>query len=449
MSLLFISFFALSGIVAGKIIFEKWFNHLTLYCFVMGGLIFLYELKLLPYHDIIPIAWFYIISAFLSFLFGIFTILSIRNLFFNESKCFEASLITLDIFLDKGKSVKYFLIFFGSVGLIAAIQNWLVLLGMFGSIPAVFLNAPIIYRMGIEGEIKGVIPYIFTFGYVAVFFAGIYTAYKGKFTFLTFFPFLGIVIREIAIVGRAGMLLGFLEFIFSFILFRHLLNSDVKQRFKFSRTNAFIASALLITFLVISASVVRLTRTPAGEKYRGADKELMQFKNNPIISPSIYLYLSSDVGVLSKYFEQGGEDVMLGQNTFLPVYRFLSRFGIVERPPDFLKGYFIPMWTNTGTYIRELHADFGITGVLFGSYLLGLLCTWLWFKFYVEKKTLAFVFLVYFYLIIGFSFLVVASRLAQWFISLILLVLCIPLVEKFSIYLYKRSNHLTNTNLSS
>ena len=36
----------------GKFLFKNWFNHLTLYCIILGGSIFLYELKLLPYVEV-------------------------------------------------------------------------------------------------------------------------------------------------------------------------------------------------------------------------------------------------------------------------------------------------------------------------------------------------------------------------------------------------------------
>ncbi len=74
MSLLLIAVISILGIILGKLLFRKWINHLTIYCVIMGGLIFLYELKLLPYPKIIPFAWFFLIGSFLSFLLGIITI---------------------------------------------------------------------------------------------------------------------------------------------------------------------------------------------------------------------------------------------------------------------------------------------------------------------------------------------------------------------------------------
>jgi len=305
------------------------------------------------------------------------------------------------------------------------------LIHMFGSIPSVIVNAAVVYRLNVNREIE-FIPFLPSFVYVGVFLSGIYSAYKGKFTFLTFFPFIDIVLKELTYFGRGEILLTLIEFFFSFFLFRHLLKDDQTKEFKFSKANALITSSILIGFLVVSASIVRISRGNY-ENYVGANNQLEQLKSNFIISPSIYLYLSSDIGVFSKYLQADAEHTSFGQNTFLILYHFLGRLKVIKDPSDFQKGYFIPMWTNTGTYLRELHADFGTTGVLLGSYLIGLILTWLWFKFYEENSLIVFAFLVYFFLIVGFSFLVMATRLNQWYISLFLIVIHLPFLEKIAV----------------
>ena len=98
------------------------------------------------------------------------------------------------------------------------------------------------------------------------------------------------------------------------------------------------------------------------------------------------------------------------------------------------------MWTNTGTYIRELHADFGVAGIFLVPYLLGLIVTWLWFKFYKKKSLLVLAILVYLYLIIGFSFLEMVSRVSYWFYSLIVIICFIPVIEKFAKITCKNHN---------
>ena len=431
MSLLLIAVISILGVILGKVIFEKWINHLTIYSIIMGGLIFLYQLKLLPYVDIIPLAWFYIIASSLSFLFGILTITSARRLSFQGKVFTEKSDIFLPIFADDGKAVKYSIIFFTAIGFFVAIQRWIVVIHMFGSIPAVFLNAAVVYRMNVNSEFKDFIPILPNFIYVGIFLVGIYSAYKKKFSLLTFLPFISIVIKELTYFGRGEILFALLEFLFSFFLFRHLLNQDSSQRYKFSKSNAIIASTILMSFLVISASLVKVTRG-AHENFIGASNNLNQLKGGFIISPSIYLYLSSDIGVFSKYIQVNNEPTKFGHNTFLLFYDFISRVEQEKKPQFFQKGYYIPMWTNTGTYLRELYADFGVTGILFGPFLLGLLLTWLWFKFYEKRNMIVFAFMIYLYLIVGHSFLMMITRLNQWYFSLFFLIFFIPLLEKMA-----------------
>lgn len=399
----------------------------------------MYELRLLPYIDIYPLAWFLIISAFLAFFIGILTIVAAKKLFKNDVLFGKKTNAQIPLFIDNGKTVKYALIFFTAIGLFAAIQNWIVLLNMFGSIPGVFLNANIIYKLNTAGGgIKGMVPFIANFGYVAIFFAGIYTAYRGKFSLLTFLPFLGIVLKEVATIGRAGMLLALIEFLIVFILFRHLLNDDLKSRFKFSKNNAIIATIILLVFFISVASLVRMVRI-ADESFTGANRQLSQLEDNLVITPTLYLYLSAHIGVLSKYTGSDGENTGFAQNTLLPAYNFLDRFNILERPSAYQRGYFIPMWVNTGTYIRELHADFGIWGVILGPYLLGLLLTFFWFKFYQNHSMVYFVLMVYLNIIVGFSFLVMITRTSYWIISLTLILISVFIVERIAYKVYKRS----------
>jgi oligosaccharide repeat unit polymerase len=431
MSLLIVSVITILGILLGNLIFKKWINHLTIYCLTWGISIFLYELKLIPYPNILPIVWFFIISGFLSFLLGILTIISARNISSKPDVFAKKTNISINIFVDNGVALKYSVIFFGLISVYTAINYWMVLLNMFGSIPAILINANVIYRMGVNREIKEFLPYLPAIGYVGIFFSGIYTAYKGKFSFLTFLPFIGVVLKELATVGRGGMLLGLTEFIFTFFLFRFLLHNDKESRFIFSKKNGLIALSILFIFIIVSSSLVKLTRN-TGENYTGASSELKQLNKNLILSPSVYLYLSSNIGVLSKYVELEKEHATFGQNSLLPIYGVLARIGLAERPDELAKGYFVPMWTNSATYLREFHADFGLAGIFLVPYLIGLLVTWCWFKFFEDKSLTAFAVLIHFYNIICFSVFGIITRSGYWWISLAIVIIYLPVLEKLA-----------------
>jgi len=382
------------------------------------------------------------LAAFLCFLVGILTIISARNLYKEKATLIEKSDISLKIFIDDGKVLKFTIIIFSIISMYSAIELWMIFINQFGSIPAVLLNGEVIYRMNVAGKIKGNTPYLHLLGFVAIFLSGIYTAYKKKFTLLTFIPLLSIILREIASAGRAGMLFAIMQFAFSFFLFKHLLDNDLNQRFRFSKISAFVGVIILLVLFIGGSSLVKATRVSdaTSKSYSAASKELRQTRGNIIISPSLYLYLSSDVGVLSKYLSSKGENTSFGQNTFLTLYTFLAKLDVMQKPNIYQRGYFIPMWSNTGTYLRELHADFGTTGVFLGPYLLGLLITWLWFKFYEKKSLITFAFLVNLNIIVGFSFFVMATRVLYWATSLALILIFIPILERMAVLVYRQKH---------
>jgi len=433
MALILIPAISILGILLGKYLFKKWLNHLTLYSFIFGSSVFLYELKLLPYVNIIPFAWFIIIVSFLSFLLGTITIISARNLYREDPIVIEKLDVSFKIFSDGGRTLKYAIILFSLISIYSTIEFWMFLIKQFGSIPGVLINAQVIYRLNVSGELIGFTPFISLFGFVALFFAAIYTAYKRKFSLLSFIPLVSIIIREIGQAGRAAMSVALVEFTIAFFLFRYLLNNDYSKRFNFSKTSAIVSSTLLLTVFILAVSVVKISRTSeSSEKFSGASSGLSQTKENIFISPSVYLYASSNVAVLSKYFSSEGENTGIGQNTLQTLYLVLAKLGIIERPYERPKGYFIPMWTNSATYLRDLHADFGIAGVLLGPFFLGLLITWLWFKFYEKQSIIAFTFLVHFYLVVVFACLGIVTRFTFWSLTLLFILLFIPVLEKIS-----------------
>jgi len=422
---------AFLSFLLGRYIFKRWFNHISLFAFIWMGMIMLYELRLLPYKEIVPATWLFIAATFISFILGTLTYVTLKRLFPSQNpKSKERNREFNKIFADDAKVVRYSLFLFSFISIAGAVQHWMVLIDMFGSIPKVFLNALTIYRMNTEeGGIKGQVPFVSNFGYVAVFWGAVYTAYKGKFTFLSILPFIGIIIKETSTIGRAGILLGLFEFIFVFLLFRHCLTINDKEKFRFSRPNATISITFLLALLIFAASVVKISRV-SFEQYQGASKTLRELEGNIILSPSVYLYLSAHLGVLNEFVKRQDERTLFAQNTFLPVYNFLDRLDIVKRPNQYQKGYFIPMWVNTGTFIRELFADFNVFGLLLFPYLLGLFMTYLWFRLVREGSLYILVILSYLYIIIGFSFLVMITRTSYWSISLTLNLLTIFVIAQ-------------------
>lgn len=88
---------------------------------------------------------------------------------------------------------------------------------------------------------------------------------------------------------------------------------------------------------------------------------------------SFYWYLASPTAALNEFLADFQGSLGLGQNTFLPFWKWLSRFGVLPEP--WVSAYgeyvFIPYPANVYTYLRPFYEDFGIWGVAVLPYLLG------------------------------------------------------------------------------
>ncbi len=399
-----------------KRLFAKWFNPLFIYSVSWTIFIFLYEVRLIRYIQIQNEAWVVIIFSFLSFLLGIITFFSFK--YFSTSSQTNR---TKPGFSFNERKIIIALYIFSFIGLIVALQHWMVLINKFGSIATVFLRANLIYKMRVEGDIQGTIPYLNSFSYAAVFLGGIYTAIKGKITLTAILPLLIVIVQDMASVGRAGIFMAFILFTLSFFFTRHYY-SEYNLSKKLNKINISIALFIIIAIFLVSTTVIKNVRGSI-EKFKASTSELNELERSYFISPSLYLYFSSNIGVLSKYLEKGGEDKMIGENTFQPLYNLLSKINIVDHPGFYPKGYFIPMWTNSATYLRDIHEDFGYMGIFLVPFILGLLNTYLWFKFFSTGSIISFIFLVYSTMIVAFSTFYMVTRAAVFILSLIILLI--------------------------
>lgn len=415
-------------------IFQKWFNPISVYSFAWFFVLSLYELKLMSYISLSSLTWFTIIIAFLAFSLGSLTIVvsykyyKPKNFYANNSKTNDA------IFEDDGKIIKNAIILFSIIGFLAAIQHWYILFQKYGSLAEILFNANKIYRLRTEGKLDEVWGYIFIVPYAGIFLSGLFVAFKSKLTYVAILPFFAIVLKELANISRAGMLIAFFLFISAFFLYRNRMNSSQKKISLKSKLKI-LFSVIVVAFLIFAAATIVKTSRGAFESFSASSSTLKKYKEGIIFTPSVYLYFSSHVGVLSKYIDDDFESKTgFGEFTFQPIYNFLSKFELVKHPPFYEKGYFIPMWTNTGTYLRYIHADFGEVGILIFPYFLGFITTFYWFRYYKTQKLIYLVFLSYLFVLIMYSFVTIISRTATWLLSLLLTGATVYLVE---LYLFK------------
>jgi oligosaccharide repeat unit polymerase len=410
-------------------LFKKWFNHLFLYTLIWYLMLVLYELKLMQFSELSSLTWMAVAAAYFSFVCGVLLVYLARQRYSLKYLQLPSRLHQYEIFSDGGHTVQRAIILISIIGILSAIQQWFILIKMYGSLPAIFLNANEVYRLRVEGKIEGVIPYIPSISFVGVFLSGVYVANTRKITLVSMLPIFAVILKELANFGRADMMSALFLFTSSFILFKYSLPSEGTKILK-SKIKVIVTVSIIFTLIIAGAGLVRSTRGTI-ESFSASSQKLNELKGNFFITPSLYLYACSHIGVLNKYLELDYDNRnFLGEITFQPIYNFLSKFGVVRHPPFYDKGYYIPMWTNTGTYLKPLFEDFGPLGIYLGPFSLGLFASLLWFNFFEKKSLISLIYLSYFYVLIMFSFLTMFSRSGIWLIGLLLTHIIIILIRK-------------------
>jgi len=426
------------SIILSLYLFKKTFNPLSVYSTIWFSLLALYEIRLINYDVISLQTWVVIGGSYLAFIIGII-IPYLINGPVDLKKTVSSDEPMYKLFHDNMKLVKFIIVVFSLIGLFGAIQHWIVLLNMYGSIVEVFLHLSKIYKMRIRGELEGVIPYLSVFSYVAVFLVAVYSAYRKKFSLLTLVPFFSIIMKGIGSVGRQGILYGFLEFFTTYVIANYYFSKFFVAKKKTNK-GILVTLGLFIVLLVFSVIFIRDFRGN-DESFTGETRALQNLKGSVFITPSIYLYLSAHVGVLNKYYEKEIQETRVGENTFQFFYNTLSKFDITEPAQLYQKAYYVPVWTNTGTYLREIDADFGTSGTYLIPFLLGFLSFYYWKHFLQTGKPIYLILLVHLFLIIWFSFLMMITRGANWFISIGILYFVFNMIQfKSGALIQKYSN---------
>ncbi len=426
------------SVLLGKSLFGRWFNHLSLYVSVWTPMILLYEMKLIRYNDLTLSTLTLIFLSYLCFVLGILTYVSAKEKTTVKETILKSNNIDWLIH-NNGRNLRLLAWVTSLIALAAVIQNWMVLIKMFGDVTTVLINASVVYRLRIERKIEGQIPYLFLFGYVSVFFAAMYTALKNKFSLISFFPFIPVILKEISQVSRAGIFLAMFEYLITFLLFKFYLRKHNPEIVVKSNKKLLIGVALVLTVIIFSASLVRISRGSV-ENIEGATSQLKSQEDNLFLSPSMYLYFSGHVGALNKFLQSEDEKTLFAEHTLFSLYSIISKFEIVKRPTDYNKGYFIPTWINTTTFLKELYQDYGYAGTLIFTFLLGMIVTFFHFKFLQNGNLYNLIILVFLYLIISFSYIVLVTRLSYWYLPLVFL-----MVITFLLNSWIKAHHKTST----
>jgi oligosaccharide repeat unit polymerase len=396
------------AIVLGRLLFDRWFNHVSIYAFLWSASLALYEVRMIGYHVLAPETWMIIISAFLSFLFGCLAVQTGRSVLGKQWQG-EPSQPERKSDLDQEhRLIRRTLLITSAISFVVAIQHWTVVLQKFGSIEAVILWGNLLYNSRIHEGLPGAIPYFASLALTGTMFAGAYTASSGRITPLSVIPFLIVVLIELANMGRAKMVMAAILFLSGYFFYKERLRNVDKQASR-GRSRQVLSLLFAIVLLVASAELVRSVRG-GNESFSGSTKMLRSLEGSSFLTPSLYMYATIHPGVLNQYLKEDREHTPWGSNTFAPVYRILAKLGFDTKVNTYQIFYYTPAPANTGTYLREIHADFGLAGVAVVPFLLGVVTTVWWFRMRERFRFFDCAIATYLFVIVAMTLLYGATR---------------------------------------
>ncbi len=420
MSILLILVFGIVLVFFGRAVFGRFVNPVGLYAVVWTISLALFEVRLIRYYDLEPETWLVIYGAWCAYTLGAVSVVAAR---FAAGKPTElvprqSPQTVLSIGDHELKLLEWLLWILNVIAILVVLQHWGVAVRKYGSISNVILLGNLVYSERVSEGLPGTVPYLDAFAMVGAILGGVYTGLSKRFKLATIIPLLALICIDVLNMGRLKILFGGVLFFGAYGIARQSGASSITGRGG-GLIRRLAPVVVVIALVVGGAEFVRSVRG-AIESLPAATTTLQKMRGSSIITPSIYLYLSVDHGVLNQYLRRDEEHTPWGSNTFAPVYRVLGKFGFDTNVPVYQRFYFTPVGSNTGTYLRELHADFGLAGVFLAPYLLGCAITALWYRVVRSGSYSDIVLFVHVLLAVMLSFFIVVTRAGDWWISLFL-----------------------------
>jgi oligosaccharide repeat unit polymerase len=404
-------------VLLGRWIFGKWFNHVSLYACIWSGSLALFELQLINYYPIEIETWIILISGGIAFMIGATTVAVVQYAFRKEGKAINVQSSNPVL---NNQDVYYLKIILWSINLISilsALYTWYLVQKIFGSIQNAFAFGSLLYSYRVSEGLPGSIPYVSSLVFTGALFGGVFTARTEKLKIVSIIPLIAVVVIDLANMGRTNIIMAAILFFTGYLLTRGQNIFNIRKTIwqKLGRPVVFI---VLSAIVILGAELVRSTRG-AVETFVGSSSTLLKMRESSFITPSLYLYLTVNIGVLNQYLKHGDEDTPFGGHTFSSFYKILEKFGLDVHVETYQVRYNTPVGANTGTYLRELHGDFGTIGMLIGSYLVGFLSSVFWYRFRARHRYLDLVITALLFVIIIMSIFFMATRAGALLVYLI------------------------------
>jgi oligosaccharide repeat unit polymerase len=400
----------------GRWVFGRWFNQITLYSAVWSVTLIMFEARFIEYRPLESETWLVIITAWICFILGSVTVVMAQPLDWRtrSSKPISLNTFSLD---DERRLLKQVLWALCLVSGLAVAQHWYVLLAKFKTVSNVLIYGNVLYSMRVSNRIEGAIPYLDALSLTACLFAGMYIAAERRPRLLAFLPLFISLAESFGEMGRAKLLIAVILYSSGYFLRRATVSGTSSMK-RPVRSKNLLALGIVVLSIVLGAELIRSTRRPL-ETIKGSSTSLRKLQGASFVTPTVYLYFSVHHGVLNQYLNQKDENAFWGENTFGPVWRVLAKFGAPTEAPQYQRFYRTPVGANTGTYLREAHADFGDLGLLLVPYLLGLVTASFWKRWEIKRSYVSLALLSHFYVIVVTSYVLIGTRWGYWWMALI------------------------------
>lgn len=400
--------FTVLTVLLGRVLYRQWYNPMSLYAFVWGTISVLYEMRLVRYAELQVETVIVILSSWTLFVLGAFLAVIIHRRTFPDH---DEPKVSLNNETEQNRALRNTLWALNAVSFVTALYNLYLMVKVAGGLINAFIVGNLLYSYRVAEGIPGSIPYVASLVFVAATIAGAYTARIQRISIPALVPVLNIIIIDFAQMGRADILIVAILFVTGYFA---TARSVARRGSEGTFLRKAVMAIVLITIVVGGAELIRSTRG-VKEGIRGSTGALKKFSSNAVITPTIYLYFSSSVGVLNQYLLQEKERTPVGGHMFLPVFRILDKFGAESGVKVYQEWYKVPTQVNTGTYLRELHGDFGIIGLVIGPALLGAMASASWLRYRRRGRVMDLMWCTFTFGLIGMSFIVIATRLGGYF----------------------------------
>ena len=398
--------------------YRRWLNPLTLYSAVWGISLISFELRLIQYYPMSLTAWAYIALAWFSFLLGTGTAFATGT----PKNRAGAPALLVDI-----RNLRVAILILCAIGAITVIDQALVLRREFGSVWTAIVLQPGDVYLGRTGGEFSFFPYVGAFLFAASSMSGVYSAKRGRISLLSLLPLVLEVLNAVMGMARGGVLIAGFLFAMSF-LFTPKTQGSVIPKWQL------VSGMLLVTALLIGEFAFVSTTRHLQTDFSGRTDALDTLAEYIPPLPSLYTNISATPIAFSMYLDTPDEQQtgFWGMNTFAPFYRLLAKLGFPTAVAGYEENYYTPVPMNTSTYLKDVHSDFGLPGIVIFPYLLGLISAYLGLRVAYRPRLVDIVLLAHLVLVIAASFAINLMFTGDWPISVLSGVVVASIVERFS-----------------